>query len=305
MQGGEGMSNIKYANDGTTSSDRRIHTPSSFARKNLNFVQEIGVLKSLKAHSCIRENMDSYLFFVVIEGSGTVVTGGKTYPVNSGECVFLDCHKHYEHRSGDEDPWKIMWVHFNGREAETYFSLFTEGNECSPVFKPINGISEYVNLIDEIKPLLPEKKVMTEIKTSYLLSDLLFKCMDEVIGDKELTLDEASDLENDDFASLREAVNEHCDEDGLERILSIQYGLQPEKLNEIFKTKYGISLEDYILNRKFNKAKELLRFTIKPIEEIVEESGVKDEELFQKLFIDNEEMTPEEYRKKWAQWIKS
>ena len=41
---------------------------------------------------------------------------------------------------------------------------------------------------------------------------------------------------------------------------------------------------DRDVNRRFNKAKELLRFTIKPVDEIIDESGIKDAELFKKLF---------------------
>ena len=63
-------------------------------------------------------------------------------------------------------------------------------------------------------------------------------------------------------------------------------------------------MKAYIENRKFTKAKELLRFTIKPVSEIIKESGIDSDEEFRRLFMDNEEMTPEEYRRKWAQWIK-
>ena len=61
----------------TTKSERKIHTPSAFARKNLIFAQETGKLKSIKPHSCVRENLDSYLLFIVLEGKGKVETGGK------------------------------------------------------------------------------------------------------------------------------------------------------------------------------------------------------------------------------------
>ena len=59
-----------------------------------------------------------------------------------------------------------------------------------------------------------------------------------------------------------------------------------------------------ILNRRFNAAKELLRFTIQPMSEVITESGIGNEDLFYQLFRENENMTPEEYRKNWAQWIK-
>lgn len=299
------MNEIIFDNQDTTKSDRAIHTPSSFARKHLNFVQEAGTLVSLKAHSCIRENLDSYLIFFCQEGEGVVVTGGKTYEVKAGDVVFLDCHKHYEHRSSDEHPWKISWIHFKGSTIEALYTLFNEGNKTSPLFTPANGLAEFESLFEKIKSLLEVRGVMAEIESSQLLVQLVKLSMEEVVDENELTVDNEGEMENDDYASLRESVNEHSEEPGLLRILSIQYGLKEDKLSELFEKKYGIELNAYIMNRRFNKAKELLRFTIKPIDEIVVESGIKDPDLFKKMFLDNEEMSPEDYRKKWAQWIKS
>ena len=65
-------------------------------------------------------------------------------------------------------------------------------------------------------------------------------------------------------------------------------------INRQFKEKYGIDLCDYILNRRFNCAKELLRFSVKPVKEIVTESGIMNADLFRHLFIENEGMTAAE-----------
>lgn len=290
---------------GMTQSQRMIHTPSGFARRNLSFVQEIGTLQSLKAHSCIRENLDSYLFFLVLEGCGTVATGGKIYDVKKGDCVFLDCRKHYEHTSSEENPWKITWVHFNGSEVNACFPFFEEGNKSCPVFRPAD-CTLYTELLERLKELLPVKAVMAELESSHILSRLLLECLKSVVSNEELRMDtDVTELEADDYTALREAVNEHFEEEGLERLLSIQFGMEAEQLNEIFCRKFGIGIREYIENRKFNKAKELLRFTIKPVDEIMMESGIKDRQTLEALFMENEDMSPEEYRKKWAQWIKS
>ena len=301
------MNDVKlFATEGITSSERAIHTPSSLARKNLNYVQELGRLKSLKAHRCIRENLESYLFFIVLKGSGEVATGGKVYEVHQGDCVFLDCRKHYEHISSEEDPWEITWVHFNGREAQCLFPLFLEGNRNQPVFCPKEGTEYFRKLITNLKLLQDDRRIMAEVESSHILSRLVLDCLTAVVKDGELALDTGSrELESSDFDNLRESVNEHMNEPGLMRTLAVQYGLEPEKLNQIFQQKYGITLEDYIQNRKYNKAKEMLRFTIQPLEEIAVESGIGSVEELRKLFATQEEMSPEDYRKKWAQWIKS
>ena len=77
-----------------------------------------------------------------------------------------------------------------------------------------------------------------------------------------------------------------------------------KELGEIFYRHFGISMEEYISNRRFNAAKELLRFSIKPIKTVALESGIGDIIMLQQMFRENEGMTAEEYRAKWAQWIR-
>ena len=300
------MNNEYTKENKTTDSDRLIHTPSVFARKNLIYAQETGRLKSLKQHSCVRENLESYLFFVIEDGEGVVNTAGKDYKAVKGDAVLLDCRKRYSHISSSDNPWTIRWIHFNGSCSGRLFELFQEANAKSPVFTPKNGLGEYMDMLEKLNERLCVKNVLAELEQSMLIERVLSECLKDVASDKVLSVDNNEEqLESDEFSTLRESVNEHIGEKHLERILSIQYGLEPGKLSELFEKKYGISLPDYILNRKLNKAKELLRFTIKTLDEIIEESGIVDEKLFRDLFMESEEMTPEEYRKKWAQWIKS
>lgn len=289
--------------ENVTQSERLIHTPSSFARKNLYYAQETGRLKSLREHVCIRENMESYLFFTVLDGRGIVSTGGKCYEARKGDAVLLDCRKHYEHKSDVAEPWEIQWVHFNGSAIASLFEVFTEGNVGNPVFTPGRS-SKYAQLLDELNKALENNNVIAEINQSVIMERLLLQCLNDVVDGRDLSFDNMDEMEEDTFEALRESVNEHMSEDNLERILAIQYGLQPEALSELFQKKYGISLGDYILNRKLNKAKELLRFTIKSIDEIVAESGIDDEESLRKMLQESDNITLEDYRKKWAQWIK-
>ena len=107
---------------------------------------------------------------------------------------------------------------------------------------------------------------------------------------------------------MREEINESLAADKtpeeISRLLAARYEQPFDVLDEQFRKRYGITATGYIANRMLNKAKELLRFTIKPLSEVIIESGIGDEESFRRLFIENENMSPEDYRKRWAQWIK-
>jgi len=103
---------------------------------------------------------------------------------------------------------------------------------------------------------------------------------------------------------IREFLNEEYAEAEILNILSKKYDMPLEEISNKFRKYYDIGVEEYVINRRFNAAKELLRFTIKPMEEVILESGLGDVVTMQKMFRENEDMSAEEYRMRWAQWIK-
>lgn len=278
-----------------TSSKRYLHTPSEFARKKLIYVQEAGSLKSLKSHASRRSNLESYLFFLVMEGEGWVTAGDITYELKAGDCAFIDCRSFYEHRSSETDPWELKWVHMDGGVLPDYYGVFLEKNNGSPVFHAAE-MEKYSGLLDDIMANQNDKDVTSEYITNSILTALVTRIMVEIIneGNKKLNPDVLN--------SIRGTVNTRFKEENLLESVCSQYNMDEITINRQFKDKYGIDLCDYILNRRFTCAKELLRFTVKPVKEIVTESGIMNADLFRHLFIENEGMTAEEYRRKWAQW---
>ena len=83
-----------------------------------------------------------------------------------------------------------------------------------------------------------------------------------------------------------------------------RFDIPVRELDEMFAESCGIGLRDYVQSRRFHAAKEQLRFTILPVADIIRESGIGNEDLFYQLFREHENMSPQEYRKKWAQWMK-
>ena len=104
-----------------TKSSRDIYTASSFARSSLLYLQEIGTLSALQPHGSARENLGSYLYFLVTEGAGMLEYQRKFYQLRAGDCAFIDCRKGYrmcssEHQDalGNYDElWSLSWIHFN------------------------------------------------------------------------------------------------------------------------------------------------------------------------------------------------
>lgn len=288
-----------FSAKGITDSTRMLHTPGDFARKHLLFVQEVGKLRSLKPHKAGREKLDSFLFLGVLEGEGRIEILGKSYRLKKGDCVYLNCMGQYVHESSEDHPWKLMWVHFNGSEAKAYHDLFLEKNGDSSVFHP-DYLKDAEKLIELLMEYQKEKNLVSELESSSVLVQIVNFCLLNVMKI------EGPDQEREFkiCEKIREYVNENFKDQELMQHLSAVYEKGQEELNVIFHRVYGIDLQDYILNRRFTAAKELLRFTIRPMEEVQEESGIRNGDLFRQLFKEGEGMSAEEYRMKWAQWIK-
>lgn len=282
-----------------TKSERYLHTPGSFARQNLLYVQEVGQLKSLQPHRCVREKLDSFLLMVILEGKGTLKIGDKELVVGKGDCAWIDCMGHYEHISDEQDAWKLAWVHFNGRSARAFYELFIKLNQSKSIFH-VENAEEWFDIIKEIMACQREKSILSELVCGERIMHLLNRAV-KCAADHSVLENEQEKVA---VAEVREFINEQYEEKNVLELVANEFGKTLDDIGGAFRNAYGISIEEYISRRRYNAAKELLRFSVKPMEAVAEESGIGDLIFMQQMFIQNEGMSADEYRKKWAGWIR-
>lgn len=288
-----------FTTEGMTSSDRSLHTPGDYARQNLLYVQEVGRLKSLKPHRCIREKLESYLFIAVLRGRGKLVIRDHAYELGAGDCALVDCWEHYEHVSDEKDGWELAWVHYYGNTARSFYELFRRGNGGSSVFH-VEDVEQWNQLIGQLLSLQSDRNMLAELRCGELLLHLQYRILQELSGGGAL----ADEQEKQLVSSVREWLNEHYTENDVEGALRQEFSQESEEMDRSFAQYYGIRIEEYVDNRRLNAAKELLRFSIKPVAEVAAESGIGDEAAMRRMFREKEGMSAEEYRQKWAQWIR-
>ncbi len=289
-----------FFTDNMTQSDRCLHTPGSFAKQNLLYVQEVGTLQSVQPHRCTREKIDSFLFLAVLEGKGNLDIRGENIEVKAGDCALVDCMEHYEHISDEKEAWRLGWVHFNGRAAREYYELFLKFNENSCVFHT-STVEVWSKLIQDIREKQREKSFLTELQSGEMLLHLLNNVIECVANPAVIERQKSKEQANE----IRQMLNEEFMQSSILLMLQESFAKPVSVLNELFLPTYGISIEEYISNRRYNLAKELLRFSIKSVEQIAEETGIGDMVVLQQMFRENESVTAEEYRKKWAGWVRN
>ncbi len=288
-----------FTGSGVTESDRILHTPGPFAKKYLLYVQEAGHLSSLEPHRCIREKLDSFLIMLVLSGKGNLKVGSDEYELKTGDIAFIDCQEHYEHISHKEDAWKLAWVHFNGFQARGYYDLFIQCNKERNVISSAE-IGKYDASISKIISSQKEPSIREERICGAELLSILNMLIDELKTSEEMCKKEQAEVVN----TVRELINSRFREQAILKEIERSYS-NYESIKNTFAEHFGISIYDYLMSRRMNSAKELLRFTVKTIDEVAKESGIGDLAMMESMFNAYENMSPEEYRGKWAGWIRN
>ena len=116
------------------SSSRIIYTPSTFARTSLLHLLEVGSLQSVHPQISQREDLVSFLCFIVLSGEGTLSYEEQTYQLGQGDCVFIDCRKAYSHATSD-NLWSLQWCHFYAPSLPAVYEKYKERGG-RPVFHP-------------------------------------------------------------------------------------------------------------------------------------------------------------------------
>lgn len=287
------MKDFFHPQNASVKTSRILYTPSVFARTSLLYLQEVGSLEALYPHTSTRENLVSFLFFVVTSGSGKLTYEGKVYELEQGDCVFVDCKKAYSH-STDLDLWKLDWVHFYSSTMSSIYDKYLERGG-KPVFH-VSDVSNFTALIHELYDLASSSDYIRDMRINEKLSNLLTLIMKESWNpdNKMTTSRKRLELEN-----IKNYLDEHYTEHISLEDLSNQFFINKFYLTKIFKESYGITINNYLISKRITKAKQYLRFTDMTVDEIAQAIGISDVNYFCRMFKKVEGMSPTTYKKKW------
>ena len=170
------MDNSLFHGDLVTS-QRVIYTPSKFARSQLIHLQEIGELQARKPHTSQRENLASFLFFLVTSGSGKLVYKKTVYNLQAGDCVFIDCHKSYSHLTSEDDLWSLKWIHFYGPNMTAIYEKYASrgGRPCFHT----TDLQAYAQIYHAIFDLTDSNSTSRDMRIYEKLVSLLSLLMEE------------------------------------------------------------------------------------------------------------------------------
>lgn len=293
-----------YKKSEITNTRRIINTPNDTTRNNFLYIQEAGYLKSLTSHLSKRKGLQSYLFLIVLSGSGTITYDGIAYHVKSNDCFLLDCMNEYSHISSETDPWELLWIHFNGSNADAYYRTFLEKRtDKRSAYHQTNcfqseHIAEIIDTINEIIRINEHKNDDSDIITAKLITDVLTRIItNSGLNDNSNTSISSSTTQK--LHAIATYINKNFTTPINLEDLSKEFFISKYYLVREFKKEFGVTIISYIHTKRITYAKELLRYSDFSIEEIGNQCGIGDASYFNKVFKKLENMTASEYRKMW------
>ncbi len=152
-----------------------------------------------------------------------------------------------------------------------------------------------------------------DIETAYQLSDLYIQEAERMSDASAITLLNATavmdftkrvaeakipkGMHPDIYKSIQYIAN-HVNQSISVEDVAEHIGIDRSTLSRKFKKELGFNISDYIMRRKLEEAKSLLKFTNKSISEISEYLCFSTQSYFQNVFKKKYGMTPKEYRSK-------
>lgn len=236
-----------------------------------------------------------YLFHYVISGTGYLDSNGedgktRRYHLDANEGFLICPGQVNTYCAGEEQPWKYVWIEFDGLRAAEFLSCAGLGLS-QPIYRPrIPSMGE--DLRDTMLYITdhPEASTLNLIGHLFLFMDALILSSSTRKG--------TSGAQLRDFY-IQEAVT--FMEQNYQRNLTVEEIADACKLNrsyfsKLFKESMGCPPQEFLIRMRLTKATELMKSSGAAIGEIAAQCGYPNQLHFSRAFKKRYGIPPREWR---------
>lgn len=221
---------------------------------------------------------DQYTLHFVLHGSGTLEIGGKKHPISKQQLFAIPPNEPMMYYPNPDDKWDYVWFCFSGTDAAELFHNLGASIH-TPILNTENG-----SQIEETLALLFSE---TDSPDAYMVNAIFYQVLHYILQPKPKQTKLVRTLIDQNFQSVDFTIEKLCKE----------CGLSHSQLCRIFSENYGTSPKQYLIQKRLNYAKQLLRETNLKIEAIARSSGYLDSANFMKEFKKKVGMSAGQFRK--------
>lgn len=262
-----------------------FETPvSAHAKKDLG-IYYCGKRIQTKNHVYGPEIRHHYLFVFVNEGDAIMYQDQKEIRRLRKNDLFVMCpgeNIYYKALT----PWSIQWIGVYGGAVDDFVCALNITSE-NPVFK-VQNHTKIQMILEKIYQISQEQSPSVQLEQLSLTYSFFCQLF------REKYLKETSDYVTNAKRIIVNNINQPLSVTYLAEILQIH----PVYLSRLFQKSEGISIKQYLLQKKIERAKKLLRETQATIEVVANSVGFFDPLYFSRIFRAKEGCSPKNYRKK-------
>lgn len=173
-----------------------------------------------------------YLIHFIRAGKGRFTTPRGSYELSAGDAFLILPGEVTTYRADKEDPWSYIWVGFTGRLAERFAEL---GDVFSA--RELDAVRE-----------LEYTFSLTRGREEYV-TGVLFKLYAALFGER---------TREDHPRRAATYIDAHYMEDITVSDLADMLSLDRKYLSRIFRERFGITMQEYLIERRLCEARRLL-----------------------------------------------
>lgn len=230
-----------------------------------------------------RNTYHSFLLIYVIKGNGYVVVNDKEIQIDENTLVMIDCT--IPHEYGSKLGWNILWAHFNGPQARSWFNRISSLNNN---IRKLNSSSKCFYNFKELIDLHKEENGSNEAYTNQILTNII----------SELLVNSIIRTEEHTFSNIAGYINNNIDKKITVTELANRACMSKYHFIRVFNKEFGFTPHEFIINSRINAAKFYIKSSNKSLKEIVYLCGFSNESAFSNTFKKVVGVTPGQFRKK-------
>ncbi len=231
-----------------------------------------------------RKNSRITVIEYVCQGRGVLEVNGKKFYPQAGDVYIVPENTIHEYSSSSEDPWIKIWFNISGPLVLPLLS----GCGLSGLYHfpgcPVREFFE--NALKNLKDH-PENVAVAGAQEIFRV----------IMAVSDACRNRQTEPVSDSSGRIRSYLEQFiCRKMPTVEMLCRHANYSPAQLYRIFKRDFGMSCMQYLMTRKIETAKVMLRNSVKPVKEIAAELGFEDEYYFSNFFRKHCGCAPTAYR---------
>lgn len=271
-----------------------------YYKKNVDlYLCYCGIEECSRGHSFGPAVRKEYLIHYILSGRGIYQIHGKTYEVGQGEFFLIPPDETTFYRADTEEPWRYIWIGFQGMKAPMYMEyLHLDGEE-----RVVGKCSQKEKLKHLVEEMLRARALTfaDELHREGLLYEFMAALAQDAEDAKEDTKATQEEYPKQIYVEhMLHYIERHLDQKILILEMAKEIGLSRNYLSNCFKSVMHETLKDYLTRVRMEKAERLLTTTTDTIGEVAAAVGYEDALAFSKVFHKKYHVSPRAYREQYA-----